>query len=86
MTKKFLHSGRQEDFLESILLQASSEAVLLQSSRADKEPAISSWFEAQDYGVQSKHSGGARLAAALGIPDRYVMHNGGWKSETSNNR
>ena len=30
-------------------------------------------------------AGGASLAAALGIPDRLIMRQGGWRSEKSKN-
>ena len=37
------------------------------------------------YGLHSMRSGGASLAASLGLPDRLVMRHGGWRSESSNN-
>ena len=36
-------------------------------------------------GLKPEESGKASLAAALGIPDRLIMHQGGWKSEESKN-
>ena len=42
-------------------------------------------LEPEEYGLHSMRSGGASLAAALGIPDRLIMHQGGWKSEESKN-
>ena len=42
-------------------------------------------LEPEDYGLHSMQSGGASLAAALGIPDKLRMHQGGWKSEESKN-
>ena len=38
------------------------------------------------YGLHSMRSGGASLAAALGLPDRLIMRQGGWRSESSKNR
>ena len=38
------------------------------------------------YGLHSIRSGGASLAAALGLPDRLIMCHGGWGSESSKNR
>ena len=35
------------------------------------------------YGLHSMRSGGASLAAALGLLDRLVMRHGGWRSESS---
>ena len=35
------------------------------------------------YGLHSMRSGGASLAAALGLPDRLIMCHGGWRSESS---
>ena len=40
-------------------------------------------LEPEEYGSHSMRSGGASLAAALGIPDRLIMRQGGWKSEES---
>ena len=42
-------------------------------------------LEPEEYGLHSMQSGGASLAAALGIPDRLIMRQGGWKSEESKN-
>ena len=42
-------------------------------------------LEPEEYGLHSMWSGGASLAAALGIPDRLIMYQGGWKSEESKN-
>ena len=42
-------------------------------------------LKAEEYGLQSMWSGGASLAAALGIPDRLRMRQGGWRSEESKN-
>ena len=74
--------------LQTKPLSSSSEVDILQSIGADKKPVISSWFglKPKDYGLHSMRSGGASLAAALGIPDRLIMRHGGWKSETSKNR
>ena len=36
-----------------------------------------------DYGLHSMRSGGASLAASLGLPDRLIMRQGGWKSANS---
>ena len=38
-----------------------------------------------EYGLHSMRAGGASLAAALGIPDRLIMRQGGWRSEKSKN-
>ena len=38
------------------------------------------------YGLHSLRSGGASLAAAIGVPDCQIMRHGGWQSESSNNR
>ena len=38
------------------------------------------------YGLYSMRSGAASLAAALCLPDRLIMHHGGWRSESSKNR
>ena len=38
------------------------------------------------YGLHSLCSGGASLAASIGIPDRLIMRHGGWHSEESKNR
>ena len=43
-------------------------------------------LDAQKYGLHSMRSGGASLAAALGIPDRLIMRQGRWKSVSSKNR
>ena len=43
-------------------------------------------LDAQKYGLHSMRSGGASLAAALGVPDRLIMRQGGWKSVSSKNR
>lgn len=37
------------------------------------------------YGIHSLRAGGASAAAALGIPDRLVQRQGGWRSEQSRN-
>ena len=37
------------------------------------------------YGLHSMRAGGATLAAALGIPDRLIMNQGGWRSEKLKN-
>ena len=42
-------------------------------------------LEPQEYGFHSMRSGRASLAAALGILDRLIMRQGGWKSEESKN-
>ena len=42
-------------------------------------------LEPEEYGLHSMRSGGASLAAALGIPDRLIMRQGGWKQEESKN-
>ena len=42
-------------------------------------------LDAQKYGLHSMRSGGASLAAALGVPDRLIMRQGGWKSVSSKN-
>ena len=42
-------------------------------------------LEPEKYGLHSMRSGGASLAAALGIPDRLIMRKGGWKSEEPKN-
>ena len=39
-----------------------------------------------DYGLHSMRSGGASLAASLGLPDRLIMRQGGWKSANSQHR
>ena len=39
-----------------------------------------------NYSLQSLRSGGASLAAAVGVPDRQIMRHGGWQSESSKNR
>ena len=36
------------------------------------------------YGLRSMRSGGASLAAALGVPDRLIMRQGSWRSVSSN--
>ena len=38
------------------------------------------------YGLHSLRSGGASLAASIGIPDRLIMRHRGWRSEGSKNR
>ena len=38
------------------------------------------------YGLHSLRSGGASLAASIGIPDHLIMRHGGWRSEGSKNR
>ena len=38
------------------------------------------------YGLHSMRSGGASLAAALGVPDRLIMRQGSWRSVSSKNR
>ena len=38
------------------------------------------------YGLHSMCSGGASLAAALGVLDCLIMRHGGWRSELSKNR
>ena len=43
-------------------------------------------LDPQQFGLHSLRSGGASLAAAMGIPDRLIMRHGGWKSESSKNR
>ena len=42
-------------------------------------------LEPEEYGLHSMQSGGDSLAAALGIPDRLIMCQRGWKSEESRN-
>ena len=39
----------------------------------------------EEYGLYNMQSARASLTAALGIPDRLIMHQGGWKSEESKN-
>ena len=36
-------------------------------------------LDPQQYGLHSLRSGGACLAAAMGIPDKLIMRHGGWK-------
>ena len=43
-------------------------------------------LDPKKYGLHSMHSGGACLAAALGVLDRLIMRHGGWRSELSKNR
>ena len=38
------------------------------------------------YGLHSMRSGGASLSAALGLLNCFIMHHGGWRSESSTNR
>ena len=38
------------------------------------------------YGLHSLRSGGASLAASIGITDRLIMRHGGWRSEGFKNR
>ena len=42
-------------------------------------------LEPEEYGLHSMRSGRASLVAALRIPDRLIMRQGGWKSEESKN-
>lgn len=42
-------------------------------------------LDATKYGTQSMRSGGATLAAELGVPDRIWREHGGWKSEKAAN-
>ena len=43
-------------------------------------------LDPKKYGLHSMRSGGASLAAALGVPDRLIMRHRGWRSELSKNR
>ena len=40
-------------------------------------------LKSKKYGLHSMCSGGASLAAALGLSDRLIMCHGGWKSDSS---
>ena len=43
-------------------------------------------LDGKKYGLHSMRSGGASLAAALGVPDRLIMRQGDWRSVSSKNR
>ena len=43
-------------------------------------------LKSEEYGLHSMRSGGASLAAALGLSDRLIMRHGDWKSDSSKNR
>ena len=43
-------------------------------------------LKSKEYGLHSMRSGGASLAAALGLSDRLIMRHRGWKSDSSKNR
>ena len=42
-------------------------------------------LNAKDYGLHSLRSGGATTAASLGIPDRLLQRQGGWRSAEAKN-
>ena len=95
LTKKFLHLGRQKDSSYIFRKVCHSKrghchrVRRLTYSRAlelTRTQLSAVRLKAKDYGLHSMRSGGASLAAALGIPDRLIMRHGGWKSETSKNR
>ena len=43
-------------------------------------------LDPKNYGLHSMHSGGASLAAALGVLDCFIICYGEWRSELSKNR
>ena len=95
LTKKFLHLGKQEDssyIFRKVCHSKRGHCLRVQRltySRAlelTRNQLLAVGLKPKDYGLHSMRSGGASLAAALGIPDRLIMRHGGWKSETSKNR
>ena len=42
-------------------------------------------LDAKEYGLHSLRSGGATTAAALGIPDRLLQRQGGWRTAKAKN-
>ena len=94
LTKHFLKAGRHEgnDYLFRRVSLTKSGYTLrhhkLSYTRALDLVRVqlkSIGLEPGQYGLHSMQSGGASLAAALGIPDRLIMRQGGWKSEESKN-
>ena len=58
-----------------------SETYLFLCSTIGQKTAQTYSHEPADYGLHSMRSGGgASLAATLGLPDRLIMRQGGWKS------
>ena len=95
LTKKFLHLGKQEDssyIFRKVCHSKRGHCLRVQRltySRAlelTRNQLLAVGLKPKDYGLHGMRSGGASLAAALGLPDRLIMCHGGWKSETSKNR
>jgi hypothetical protein len=56
------------------------------ASELFKKELVKEGLDAKDYGLHCLRSGGATTAAALGIPDRLLQRQGGWRTaKTKNN-
>ena len=95
LLKKFLIRGRQQD-LSYIFRQVChlKQGYKLRKHRLTYSRALqltrgqlaATGLKSKEYGLHSMRSGGASLAAALGLSDRLIMRHGGWKSDSSKNR
>ena len=55
------------------------------ASELFKKELVKEGLDAKDYGLHSLRSGGATIAAALGIPDRLLQRQGGWRTAKAKN-
>ena len=95
LLKRFLAHGKhsQNSFLFRKIAHT-NEGAFLRSQKLSYSRALELvrlllkdiGLDAQKYGLHSMRSGRASLAAALGVPDRLIMRQGGWKSVFSKNR
>ena len=95
LLKKFLIRGRQEDssyiFRKVCHLK---QGYKLRKHRLTYSRALELTrgqlavigLKSKEYGLHSMRSGGASLAAALGLSDRLIMCHGCWKSDSLKNR
>jgi integrase len=55
------------------------------ASELFKKELVKEGLDAKDYGLHSLRSGGATTAAAVGIPDRLLQRQGGWRTAKAKN-
>ena len=91
LTKKFLHLGKQEDssyIFRKVCHSKRGHCLRVQRltySRAlelTRNQLLAVGLKPKDYRLHSMHSGGASLAAALGIPD--LAYYASWRLEIQN--
>jgi integrase len=94
VVEKFLERGNHEVTLplwrkvQSTRNGQKLRRSLMSYSRANelfKKELKKEGLEPKKYGLHSLRSGGASTAAALGIPDRLIQRQGGWKTASAKN-